>query len=87
MKSKKLLIAGGAAVAGCVLIYMGYKYVVKPVGEKTTDPTKTAVQNFTQLKLSDTWTRGTGADPVLSERLKSIIKQPVSGLGNAYILN
>jgi hypothetical protein len=83
MKKKKLLVAGGMAVAGGLLIYFGYKYVVKQ--QTTTEPEK---KSLTQVKVTDTWTRGTtSTDPAVSDRLKSLVKQPVSGLGNAFLLN
>ena len=84
MKQNKLLIAGGIAVVGGILIYMGMKAsVAQPTAATTTPVTKAS-----NLTLTQTWDRETGLPTVISDRLKSIMtNKAVSGLGNAYLLN
>lgn len=83
MKRNKLLIAGGIAAVGGILIYMGMKASAAQPASATTPVTKP-----TNLTLTQTWDRDTGEPTVIPDRLKNIVaNKAVSGLGNAYLLN
>ena len=84
MKKKKLLIAGGVAAAGVVLIYLGYKYVIQP----QTTTTDTANKPL-KPTVSDTIVKGSSPNASVIDKLKTYInnEHAVSGLGNAYLLN